>query len=99
VLEASNKYKEENDVFMKFFSESFVKEEGVTPLTSANVRSQFREWKNANRGIRIDLKEAQIMDRMRMMGSTGSTDKIFLGLRIVAEMSDVSGARFLTHMP
>lgn len=98
VLEASNKYKEENDVFMKFFSESFVKEEGVTPLTSANVRSQFREWKNANRGIRIDLKEAQIMDRMRMMGSTGSTDKIFLGLRIVAEMSDVSGARLLTHM-
>lgn len=100
VAEASNKYKEENDVFMKFYSESFVKEDGVPPLTAAQVRTRFREWKAENRGVRVDLKEAQVMDRMRMMGSAGSTDKIFYGLRINVEAAtDLSGARFLTHMP
>jgi P4 family phage/plasmid primase-like protien len=98
VVEASNKYKEENDVFMKFFGESFVKEDGAPPLTAAQVRTQFREWKAANRGVRVDLKEAQVMDRLRMMGSTGSTDKVFYGLRINVEaQSDLSGARFLSH--
>jgi hypothetical protein len=99
VVEASNKYKEENDVFMKFFGESFVKEDGAPPLTAAQVRTQFREWKAANRGVRVDLKEAQVMDRLRMMGATGSTDKIFYGLRNVETPADLSGAHFLSNMP
>jgi len=98
VLEASNKYKEENDVFMKFFGECFVKEEGVPPLTAAIVRTQFREWKAANRGVRVELKEAQVMDRLRMMGGLGSTDKVFYGLRINTEDKvDLSGVHFVTH--
>jgi P4 family phage/plasmid primase-like protien len=98
VLEASNKYKEENDVFMKFFGESFAREEGAPPLAAAQVRTRFREWKAENRGVRVDLKEAHVMDRMRMMGSQGSTDKLFLGLRLNVQ-TDLSGAHFLSHMP
>ena len=97
VLEASNKYKEENDVFMKFFTESFVKEDGVEPLTDKLAIRQFREWKTNNRGIRIELKEAQIKDRLRQMGAPGSTDKLYLGLRLNTEGVDLSGSRFLSH--
>jgi len=98
VMEASNKYKEENDVFMKFFGESFVKEDGVPPLAAAQIRTTFREWKAANRGVRVELKEAQVMDRLRLMGAAGSTDKIFYGLRINVEaQTDLSGAKFLSH--
>jgi P4 family phage/plasmid primase-like protien len=96
VLEASNKYKEENDTFMRFFSENFTKEEGVEPLTDRVVIKQFREWKAENRGLRVELKEAQIKDRMRMMGSQGSTEKLYLGIRIAESSSDLSGARFLS---
>ena len=99
VKEASNRYKEENDIFMKFFSECFAKEEGASPLTTAVVRNQFRDWKARNRGTRVELKEAQIMDRMRMTCAAGSTDKLFLGIVIITETTDVSGARFLSHMP
>ena len=97
VMEASNKYKEENDTFMKFFGERFVKEDGVPPLTAAVVRQQFRDWKAANRGVRVELKEAQVMDRLRMMGSAGSTDKLFYGLRVNTEETvDISGSH-LSH--
>ena len=98
MLEASNKYKEENDVFMKFFSESFVKEDGVEPLTDKLAIRQFREWKTNNRGIRIELKEAQIKDRLRQMGAPGSTDKLYLGLRLNTEAVDLSGSHFLSHI-
>jgi phage/plasmid-associated DNA primase len=94
VMEASNKYKEENDVFMKFFGESFVREDGASPLTVAQVRTRFREWKAENRGVRVELKEAQVMDRMRLMGAAGSTDKVFHGLRILDTATDLSGASF-----
>jgi phage/plasmid-associated DNA primase len=96
VLEASNKYKEENDTFMRFFGERFIKEEGVEPLTDRTVIAQFREWKAANRGIRVDLKEAQVKDRMRVLGSPGSTEKLYLGIRVAMEGGE---ARFLSDMP
>lgn len=99
VMSASNKYKEENDIFMRFFTESFVKEDGAVPVDVKVVRSQFRTWKKANAGLRIDLKEPQVFERMRVICGQGSTDKIFYGIRVTEEAMDLSGASFLSHMP
>jgi len=99
VMAASNKYKEENDIFMRFFTESFVKEDGAIPVDAKIVRSQFRTWKKANAGLRIDLKEPQVFERMRVICGQGSTDKIFYGIRVSEEAMDLSGSNFLAHMP
>jgi P4 family phage/plasmid primase-like protien len=99
VMSASNKYKEENDVFMRFFAESFVKEDGAVPVDVKVVKAQFRAWKKANVGLRVDLKEQQVFERMRMVSGQGSTDKIFYGIRVSEEAMDLSGASFLSHMP
>ena len=98
VLEASNRYKEENDIFMKFFGECFAKEDGAPPLTAAIVRNQFRDWKARNRGTRVELKEAQIIERMRVTCAAGSTDKLFLGIVIITDTTDISGARPASFM-
>lgn len=91
---ASNKYKEENDVFMSFFSDNFVKEAGAGPVKAPVVRTMFNDWKKTCGRI-CDLKLHQVYERMKTMSDAGSTEKEFWGLRI-AEETDLSGA-LITH--
>jgi P4 family phage/plasmid primase-like protien len=91
VTAASNKYKEENDVFNQFFGENFVKDPAAGPLLAKEVRGIFREWKR-NLGRAIDLKEHTIFDRMKEVCGCGSTDKEFWGVKQADEVVDLSGA-------
>lgn len=102
VTAASNRYKEENDTFMQFFNDCFVKEAGAGCIKSAIVREVFNEWKKHN-AKNSDLKLHVVYERMKDVCGNGSTEKEFWGIRQVdpAEMTDLSGAPagLLTHMP
>lgn len=93
---ASNKYKEENDVFMTFFADNFVKESGAAPILAREVRNIFNDWRKTY-GRTCDLKLHQVYERMMVTCGQGSTEKEFYGIRI-AEESDLSGA-LLSNMP
>jgi P4 family phage/plasmid primase-like protien len=90
VTTASNKYKEENDVFNTFFSENFVKDPSAGPLLAKEVRGIFRDWKKSL-GRACDLKENTVLDRMKEVCGCGSSDKEFWGVRQADESTDMSG--------
>lgn len=79
VTAASDKYKEENDVFNKFFTESFILVPGAGPMQSREIRGIFREWKKYQ-GRTIDLKETVMFDRLKEICDAGSTDKEYFGI-------------------
>ena len=97
VAAASNKYKEDNDLFSQFFAENFVKEFGAGPIKAKEVRMVFADWKKAL-GRACDLKDAQVLDRMKQMCGAGSTEKEFYNVRIVEESEDISG-NLVKNMP
>lgn len=82
VVSASNKYKEENDMFSSFFAEHFVKETGAGPVTAKEVKAVFRAWKK-ELGRSCDLKEGQVLERMKAACGGRSTEKEFYDVRIV----------------
>jgi P4 family phage/plasmid primase-like protien len=90
VLEASNKYKEENDLFNRFFNDNFVFEPAADPISAREVRDIFREWKKAQ-GRSIDLKESVMYDRLKEICLAGSDNKNgFFGIRI-SDAEDCGG--------
>jgi P4 family phage/plasmid primase-like protien len=91
VLTASNKYKEENDVFTKFFEENFVRDPAAAPLLSKEVKNIWRDWKRSM-GRAIDLRENAVLDRMKEKCGAGSTDKEFFGIRVLDDAPDLSGS-------
>jgi len=93
---ASNKYKEDNDVFMTFFTDNFVKEHAAGPIQAREVRTIFNDWKKTF-GRACDLKMHQIYERMKLHCGPGSTEKEFWGVRL-AEESDLSGV-LLVNLP
>lgn len=95
-ITSANNCVEKNDTFMHFFSESFIKEDGAVPVDAKIVRSQFRNWKKANAGLHVDLKEPQVFERMRILCGQDSTHNIFCGIRV---SDDLSGSNFVAHMP
>lgn len=97
VTAASNKYKEENDMFMLFFGECFVRDSAAVPLSAKEVKAVFREWRRTQ-GKLCELKEQQVMERMKVACGSGSTEKEFYGIRIAEDAEDLSGA-LISHMP
>jgi P4 family phage/plasmid primase-like protien len=92
VMAASNKYKEENDVFNKFFEENFVRDGAAAPILAKEVKGIWRDWKRSM-GRAIDLREGAVLDRMKEMCGAGSTDKEFFGIRVIDDAGpDLSGA-------
>ena len=85
---ASSKYKEQNDQFMTFFGDCYVKEAGAGPITARAVRERFNEWKKT--AGRCDLKITVVYERMKEVCGSGSTEKEFWGVR-EAEEADLSG--------
>ena len=96
VSQASDKYKEDNDVFMAFFNDNYIKDGVSGPIQAREVRDAFNEWKRSY-GRACDLKPPQVMERMKTQCGGGSTEKEFWGVR-VAEETDLSG-NLLSNLP
>jgi P4 family phage/plasmid primase-like protien len=91
VMAASNRYKEENDVFNKFFDENFARDSAAPPILAKEVKNIWRDWKRTV-GRSVDLREGAVLDRMKEMCGAGSTEREFFGIRIQDESPDLSGA-------
>lgn len=92
VVSASNKYKEENDLFNKFFNDNFVRDPCAGPILVRELRGIIRDWKRAEGGRASDLKENIIFERMKEACGAGSNDKEFWGIRIADDIhEDISG--------
>jgi putative DNA primase/helicase len=91
VSAASNRYKEENDIFMMFFNETYLKQPGAGPIKAIEVKKHFNEWKrNGNRNG--DLKPQQVLDRMKEACGGGSTTSEFWSVAVRPDEADLSGA-------
>ena len=89
VLSASKKYKEENDVFAAFCSESIVKELGAE-VKVALVLSRFTEWIKYNPGKKILTKD-EIKSKMAETYGTPINGKVYVGIRLSNDDEDASG--------
>lgn len=76
-------------MFMAFFNDIFKKEVGAGPVTLKEFKQVWKDWKRAN-GKMSDMKDAQLVERMREVCGGGSTDKIFYNVRMNEE-EDMSG--------
>jgi P4 family phage/plasmid primase-like protien len=93
VMAASNRYKEKNDMFMLFFNENYEKKGDALPILAKDVKIRFRDWRK-RLGRDLDLKEGQMLERMRAECGNNSTDKEFYGIAEIKddEPVDLSGA-------
>jgi phage/plasmid-associated DNA primase len=89
VLAASNKYKEENDVFFAFVSENYVKEPGAGPVRIGDVMDCYKEWKKTQYG-KGEIKKAEMITRLRDMCDRRSTEREFWGIRALEQDEDLS---------
>lgn len=95
VMAASNNYKAKNDDFKTFFDETFVKKPDAQPIKSTRVKTLFREWKK-KAGREIDLKDNQILERMKVeCGAGNSTEKEFYGIVEATTIEDISGSHIV----
>jgi P4 family phage/plasmid primase-like protien len=98
VMVASNKYKEENDVFHTFLQENFVLEAGAGPIRKGEIMDTYKEWNKTQFG-RAQLKQKEILDRMRNVCDRKSTDKEFWGIRKLEVEEESETGSYLENMP
>ena len=92
VTAASDKYKEEFDLFQQFVNETYVIEPDAGTITVSDFRSHFQLWARAQ-GKQCDLKVRQAEERMRKHMKAGAKDKEFHGIRRASDGEDLSGAQ------
>jgi len=89
VMEAINRYKTDNDSFISFANETFVREEGAS-ATMAEVVLAYKRWIAVQPG-RKPLKKPEIVERMAKQFKTLDGGKSFVGIRIILDGEDISG--------
>lgn len=90
VSAASDKYKEENDLFQQFVSDTYIIEPDAGTVSVSDFRAHFQLW--AKSLGKCDLKPKQADERMRKLMKAGAKDKEFHGLRRASDGEDLSGA-------
>lgn len=89
VLEAINRYKTDNDSFISFANETFVREVGSEAKLS-DVIFAYKRWISTQPG-RKQLKKNEISERMLKQFKTFDGGKTFTGIRVILEGEDISG--------
>jgi len=89
VLEAINRYKSDNDSFIAFANETFVKEQGAS-ATMAEIMISYKRWISIQPG-RKQLKKPEIVERMTKQFKTLDGGKAFIGIRVILDGEDISG--------
>lgn len=100
VTAASDKYKEESDMFMQFIGETFVLEADAGPVSVKEFRSLFANWRKSQ-GKACEITPAQAIDRMKDLCKKNSNANEFWGVRIAEDGEDISGGgpAYLNNMP
>jgi len=84
VTSASDKYKQENDAFTAFATDTLVIESGAAPIKLADVLLRYKDWKRTMPGV-TEMKKAMIIERMKSIAAKGSTEVEFKGVRFKEE--------------
>jgi len=100
VTAASDKYKQESDMFMQFIGETFVVEPDAGPVSMKEFRTLFTAWKKAQ-GKACEMKVEHAVERMRELCKKNSNANEFWGVRVGQDGEDISGSvpGLLQHMP
>ena len=87
VAAASNKYKEENDVFAAFSQECLVREVGAE-MSGVDVMVRYKEWMRYNPGKKCMTKVAMLAKMSDVYGApVDPAGKIYAGVRIADEVA------------
>jgi len=97
VTAASDKYKQESDMFMQFIGETFVVEPDAGPVSMKEFRTLFTAWKKAQ-GKACEMTMQQAIDRMKDFCKKNNNANEFWGVRVGQDGEDISGS-LLTNMP
>jgi P4 family phage/plasmid primase-like protien len=101
VTAASDKYKQESDMFLGFIGETFVVEPDAGPVSVKDFRMLFTAWKKVQ-GKACDMNVQQAVERMKEFCKKNSNANEFWGVRIAEDGEDISGggpAALLLQMP
>jgi P4 family phage/plasmid primase-like protien len=83
VAAASNKYKEENDVFAAFCQECLVREIGAE-IPAGDVMIRYKDWLKFNPGKKVMTKTVILAKMGEVYGSPiDAAGKVFAGVRLV----------------
>jgi len=97
VTAASDKYKQESDMFMQFIGETFVVEPDAGPVSGKEFRTLFNAWKKAQ-GKTCEMTIQQATDRMKEFCKKNNNGNEFWGVRVGQDGEDISGS-LLSNMP
>ena len=89
VMEAVNKFKAENDSFIAFANETFIKESGSTALLT-DIIPKYKMWMQLQAGRKV-LKKPEIVERLAKMFKTTDGGASYKDVRIACEGEDISG--------
>jgi putative DNA primase/helicase len=82
VIQATDKYKLDNDTFSAFASEHLVIESGAGPIKFSEVWARYTEWKRTS-GM-LNMTKKVLLERMKMIASR-SSDTEMKGVRFKEE--------------
>jgi phage/plasmid-associated DNA primase len=89
VLEAINRYKSDNDSFISFANETFVREQGAS-ATLSEIMLAYKRWISNQTG-RKQLKKNEIVERMTKQFKSADGGKSYTGIRVILDGEDISG--------
>lgn len=89
VMEAVNKFKAENDSFVAFANETFIKERDSVSYLS-DIMPKYKMWMQLQSGRKI-LKKPEIIERLAKMFKTTDGGVSYKDVRIACDGEDISG--------
>jgi len=89
VMEAVNKFKAENDSFVAFANETFIKEAGATSSLT-DIMPRYKMWMSLQPGRKM-LKKPEIIERLAKMFKSADGGVTYKDVRIACEGEDISG--------
>lgn len=89
VLEAINRYKQDNDSFIAFATDNLIREQGSI-ATISEVCSRYKYWLSTQPG-RKSLKKQEIIDRLTKLFKSSDGGRTYNDVRVALDGEDISG--------
>jgi len=89
VMEAINRYKQDNDSFVAFSNETLIREVGGTASLS-EISSRYKYWISSQPGRKV-LKKPELIERMSRLFKTTDGGRTYNDVRIALDGEDISG--------